>query len=67
MHGLNWESIGRFYPAYLFSKSANSIIKSSFILHFGEMILKSAENICEQWDITETNNWTRLVIFDAKN
>ena len=25
---------------------------------------KSTENVCEQWDITETNNWIRLLFFD---
>ena len=28
---------------------------------------KSTENVCEQWDITETNNWIWLLIFDDNN
>ena len=28
---------------------------------------KSTENVCEQWDITEANKWTRLLIFDDKS
>ena len=27
----------------------------------------STENVCEQWEITETNNWIRLLIFDDKS
>ena len=27
----------------------------------------STENFCEQWDITETNDWIRLLIFDDKS
>ena len=25
------------------------------------------ENVCEQWEITETNNWIGLLIFDDTN
>ena len=28
---------------------------------------KYTENICEQWDISETNNWIRFLIFDDKS
>ena len=29
--------------------------------------IKIPGNVCEQWDITETNNWIRLVFFDDKS
>ena len=31
---------------------------------FIENSRKSTENVCDQWEITETNNWIRLLIFD---
>ena len=29
---------------------------------FNKNSSKSTENVCEQWDITETNNWIRLLV-----
>ena len=34
---------------------------------FNKNYRKSRENVCEAWDITETNNWIRLLIFDDKS
>ena len=34
---------------------------------FNNIFKKSTENVCEQWDITETNNLIRLIIFDDKS
>jgi len=33
---------------------------------FNKNSRKSTENVCEQWEIAETNNWIRLLIFDDK-
>ena len=34
---------------------------------FNKVLMKYTENVCEKWDITETNNLIRLVIFDNKS
>ena len=34
---------------------------------FNKNSRKSIENVCLQWDITETNNWIRLLFFDDKS
>ena len=28
---------------------------------------KSTENVCQKWEITETNIWIRLLIFDDES
>ena len=33
---------------------------------FAKISRKSTENVCEQWDITETKNWIKRLIFDDK-
>ena len=34
---------------------------------FNKNSRKATENVCEQWEITESNNWIRLLIFDDKS
>ena len=33
---------------------------------FNENSGKSKEHICEEWEITETNNWIRILIFEIR-
>ena len=34
---------------------------------FNKNSRKSTENFCEKWDITETNNWIKLLIFGDRS
>ena len=34
---------------------------------FNKNSRKSTENVCEEWEITETNNWIWLLKFDDKS
>ena len=57
---------------FLFHSYIEFLILNEFVRRFFQILQMSFQkkiqeiykNVCEQWDITETNNWIRLLIFD---
>ena len=51
---------------YILNKFVHKFFQILQMSSFQKNLRKSTENVCEQWEITESNNWTILLIFDDK-
>ena len=51
-----WISYSLWISLQIFTDSSNFVFS-----------IKIIENVCEQWEITETNKWVRLLIFGDKS
>ena len=56
-----------YWISYSFKKIFADFYKFFKCCFFNNNYKKSTENVCEQWDITETNNCIRLLIIDDKS